>query len=156
MLVSLVFSVLAFIINRKIGNRSRVEEIQKQINDYQKELKEASKAKDEKKIKELTERDKELTKNMQEMMWLSLKPGLILLPLFWIAYAFLLPVWFPEFIITDLPFHLPSSIMFWLPWKDYLGVRGLFIYSLLVFGLFFELVLARLWKKFKQKKLTEK
>jgi len=145
-LLSVLFGCISFIVNRKLGNRRRVKEIQKEINDFNAELKKATKEKDEKKIKKVNEREEELSKLMTEMMMLSFKPLVVVLPLFWLAYAWLLPSLFPADFIVHLDFHLPSSIMFWNPWKDYLGYRGVFIYCLVLVGFALELIVGKLLK----------
>ncbi len=145
-LLALVFALASFAISRTLGNRRRVKEIQKEINGFNAELKKAADSKDEKKVKQLTERESQVTKLMWEMMGYSFKPLLVLLPLFWIAYEFVLPALFAPGFIVHLPFSLPSNIMFWEPWKDYLGARGLFIYSLVVMGMVLELIATKVLK----------
>ncbi len=140
MAVAFVFSILSWLANNKFGNRKKLKKINKEIQAFQKELNAATKANDKKKLKELDKREDEVMEKTREMMTLSFKPLILILPLFWGAYAFILPSLFPEFIITNLPFHLPSSLFVWQPWKDYLGARGLFIYSLLLFGLTLQLL----------------
>ena len=134
MAISFVFSIFSWLANNKFGDRKKVKRINKEIQAFQKELNEATKNNDKKKLKEFEKQDSEIMAKTKEMMMLSFKPLIVILPLFWGAYAFLLPSLFPDFMVDNLSFHLPSSIMFWLPWKNYLGARGLFIYSLVLFG----------------------
>jgi len=140
MAVSFAFSVVSWLVNTRFGDRKKLKKINKEIQAFQKELSEATKSGDKKKLKELGKRDSEVMDKTREMMMLSFKPLIVVLPLFWVAYAFVLPAFFPDFIVDNLSFYLPSSIMFWEPWKNYLGARGLFIYALLVFGLSFQLI----------------
>ena len=143
------FSIISWLANNKFGNRKKLKKINKEIQKYQKELSEATKNNDKKKLKELEKRDSEVMQKTQEMMMLSFKPLLIVLPLFWGAYAFILPTLFQGFMVDKLPFYLPSSLMVWLPWKNYLGARGLFIYSMVLFGFILQLV-EKLFEKVKK------
>lgn len=145
-LLSVLFGCFSFIVNRKLGNRKRVKQIQEEVNKFNADLKKATQEKDEKKVKKLNGREEELSKLMTEMMMLSFKPLIVVLPLFWIAYAWLLPSLFPADFMVTLPFSVPSSLMFWLPWKDYLGYRGLFIYCLVIIGFALELIVGKLLK----------
>ncbi|MFA4946539.1 MAG: EMC3/TMCO1 family protein [Candidatus Micrarchaeia archaeon] len=146
-LVALAFALVSFYVNRTFGNRARVKEIQKQVNDFNAEIKKATESGDAKKVERLNEREKELSGLMMEMMKLSFKPLIVILPLFWIAYSFLLPVLFPASFIVYLPFNVPSSVAFWAPWKDYLGYRGVFIYTLFLASLSLEFVFTNILKK---------
>jgi len=137
---ALVFACVSFAITRVLGNRRRVKQIQKEINDYNAELRKAAESKDESRIKAAAAREGELTKLTWEMMSFSFKPLLVILPLFWIAYSWVLPAIAEPTFMVQLPFSVPSSLAFWQQWKDYLGSRGLFIYSLVVIGLVLEFV----------------
>jgi uncharacterized membrane protein (DUF106 family) len=134
-------------LNKKIGQRDKVKELQKNVNDYQKELKDAHARKDEAKIKELSAREKEMMDSMKQMTLLPMKTMIVILPMWFILFYFVLPALFPRYLLTDMPFSVPSSIAVWQPWKNWLGARGLFIYSTVFVGLFIELVFARIEKK---------
>lgn len=150
-LFAIAFAFLSYYLNKKIGHKDKVKEIQKSVNDYQKALKDAYARKDESKIKELTAREKEVTDSMKQMMFLPMKSLVIILPLYMVLFYWVLPSLFPNFIVANMPFSLPSSIAVWQPWKDWLGARGLFIYSTVFAGLFIELVFTRIEKKIFQK-----
>lgn len=146
-LFAIAFAFFSYYLNKKIGHKDEVKEIQKSVNDYQKELKDAYARKDDAKIKELTAREKEVTDSMKKMMFLPMKSLVIILPLYMALFYWVLPNLFPNFIIANMPFSLPSSIAVWQPWKDWLGVRGLFIYSTVFAGLFIEVVFTKIEKK---------
>ena len=145
-LFAIGFSILTFYIQKTLGQRDKVKQIQKQVNAYQKELLEAQKNKDEAKTKELMKKDAEIMKLMQDMMLLPLKAMLVVLPLFWISYALVLPALFPDFFLK-LSFSLPRPVWLGLEWRDYLGVRGAFIYTAFVTGLILEFVVSKFFEK---------
>ncbi len=145
-LFAIGFSLVTFYIQKTLGQRDKVKQIQKQVNAYQKELLEAQKNKDEAKTKELMKKDVEMMKLMQDMMLLPLKAMLVILPLFWISYAIVLPTLFPDFFLK-LSFNLPRPIWIGLEWRDYLGVRGAFIYTAFVVGLILEFVVSKFLEK---------
>jgi len=148
---AVAYAFLAYFLNKKIGRRDEVKELQKKVNEYQKELKDAYSRKDEAKIKELNAREKEMMDSMKQMTLLPLRTMVIILPLWFVIFYFILPTLFPNYILSNMPFSLPSSIAFWQPWKNWLGARGLFIYATVFAGLFVELVFARIEKKIFQK-----
>ncbi len=148
---AIAFAFFSYYLNKKIGHRDKVKEIQKSVNDYQKQLKDAYARKDEAKIKELSAREKEVTDSMKQMMFLPMKSMVVILPLYLALFYWVLPALFPNFIVANMPFSLPSSLAVWQPWKNWLGARGLFIYATVFAGLFIELVFTRIEKKIFQK-----
>lgn len=161
---ALVFSLLLVFIQKRFGGRDRIKEIQKQVNAHQKEVLAATKANDKERLDSLMKKQDEVMGLTTEMLWLSLKGMIIVLPLILILFAYVLPALFPNYLQSPCPFvrscnssyiiHLPFPVPYtpqfsgefpWihLPFRDYLGVRGLFIYSMFVFGLILEAVIPK-------------
>ncbi len=148
---AIAFAFFSYYLNKKIGHRDKVRDLQKKVNEYQKELKDAYARKDEAKIKELSAREKEMMDHMKQMTLLPMRTMVLILPLWFVIFYFILPALFSNYILTNMPFPVPSSIAFWQPWKNWLGARGLFIYATVFAGLFVELVFTRIEKKIFQK-----
>lgn len=142
-------------LNKKIGSRDRLKQLQREINSYQKELKDAAAKNDEKKLKQLSLREKEFTGYMMEMMWLPWKSLIFILPLFFlligtngflgINYEGILKSWYPDFTIV-LPFglHLPEIFSLRVLSPSVYGPRGFFIVCAVFAGILIELALSRL------------
>ncbi|HQT44904.1 MAG TPA: EMC3/TMCO1 family protein, partial [Candidatus Micrarchaeota archaeon] len=73
-LVAVVYAVISFVIQRKVGNYARIKEIQKLSNDVSKELSEASKSKDQARIDAAMKKQGDVMPLMSEMMMLQMKP----------------------------------------------------------------------------------
>ena len=157
LLLALAYAVLSFYLNKTLGNRKRIKEIQREMNAVQKEFSEAAKTKDEKELKRLEERQKAMSGLMMESMQLQFKPLLVILPLFLIlfggfGFAGLLPMLFPGFEIT-LPFDMHLNAIFTLnllqtiPVQALYGIRGYFIVCLFFAGIAIELLYSNLIEK---------
>jgi len=143
-LLAFVMSFVSNYLSIRFGGQKRLKEIQKEVNEWQKELKEANDKKDEAKIKKLKEREDEMMKKIQEMAFLPFRTMIVVLPIFLFTLYVLIPAGYPNFIWTNMPFSVPSSIAFWEPWKNYLGARGMLIYSALVSGLLIQALQPRI------------
>jgi len=155
-LLALVVSIIFFVVNRTIGNRRRVKEIQARMTELQKEFKALADAKDERKMEE---KQKEMSDMMMESMRLSFKPLLVSLPIIFVLFGFdffgfnyvgLVGQLFPNFSITlPIALHLNGNELLGLQiLKDSTyGARGFFILCLFVLGLVLELVVGRLVDK---------
>lgn len=147
-LFALLFSLLLVFLQKRFGGRDRIKEIQKQVNEHQKEVLAATKANDKQKLDELMKKQDEVMRLTQEMLWLSLKGMVIVLPIALIVFTYVLPALFPRYVI-HLPFpllHFPSFEL-----RNYFGARGFFIYVSIFFGLALEAIIpkaeARIGKK---------
>jgi len=143
-LLAFVMSFVSNYLSIRFGGQKRLKEIQKEVNEWQKELKEANDKKDEAKTKKLMEREDEMMKKIQEMAFLPFRTMIVVLPIFLFTLYVLIPAGYPNFIWTNMPFSVPSSIAFWEPWKNYLGARGMLIYSALVSGLLIQALQPRI------------
>ena len=144
-LSAVLFSLVNITINRKLGNRKRLDEIRNTISSYQKESTEAMKKKDQKKLKELELKQDELLKMTNEMLMLQFKPLLVVLPLFYIA-AGLVKSTFPTFVIT-LPISLPVPTGLSIVWRNVFGPFGWFVICILITGIIFEIATSLLKKR---------
>ncbi|MFH0834851.1 MAG: EMC3/TMCO1 family protein [Candidatus Micrarchaeota archaeon] len=142
-ILAFVMSIISNYLSNRFGGQKRLKEIQAEVNAWQKELKEANDKKDEAKTKKLMEREDEMMKKIQEMAFLPFRTMIVVLPVFLFALYVVIPAWYPKFIWTNMPFSVPSSIAFWEPWKNYLGGRGMLIYSALVSGLLIQALAPR-------------
>ncbi|MBI5229144.1 DUF106 domain-containing protein [Candidatus Micrarchaeota archaeon] len=162
--LALIFSLASFEINRKVGNRKRVKEIQKQMNEMQKELQEATKKKDEALLKRLEAKQTELPKLMMEMFSLQFRPLVVVIPLFFlfigtngflgIDFNGIVRILYPNFSIT-LPFGLHLNEVFSLRILSHstYGARGFFIVCLMFWGATIELLYTNLVEKKRARKV---
>ncbi len=152
LLLALVIAIVYFVINRTIGNRARVKEIQARMTSLQKEFKDLADAKDEKKMEE---KQKEMSTLMMESMRLSFKPLLVSLPILFFLFGFsffgfsyggIVHQLFPGFsIVLPIALHLNGHELLGLHILQdaTYGSRGFYIICLFVFGLVLELVVGR-------------
>jgi uncharacterized membrane protein (DUF106 family) len=141
LLMSVGFSLLSALINRKFGNRKRVNEIQREMKEYQRELKEATDKRDEAALKRLKARESQVMEMTKEMLFLPFKSMIIILPLFFIV-LWALGAAFPSFSV-QLPVALHWNELFSLKIlsPSAYGVRGYFIVVAVFSGLVIELVI---------------
>ncbi len=153
-LISLVFSAISTVVNHKIGGRSRVKELQKEVNEFQKKFEKAAKEKNEKDLERLKVLEPEVMKKMQEMLFLPLKSMIVILPLFFIFITAVVS-FYPEFVII-LPFGIHLNEIFSLSVlnNSYYGPRGFFIVVSIVFNLVFEAVYSQFIEKKANKEKT--
>ncbi|VVB67541.1 Uncharacterised protein [Candidatus Norongarragalina meridionalis] len=143
-ILAFVMSIISNYLSNRFGGQKQLKEIQKDVNEWQKELKEANEKKDEVRVKKLMEREDEMMKKIQAMAFLPFRTMIVVLPVFLFALYVVIPAWYPNFLWANMPFSVPSSIAFWQPWKNYLGGRGMLIYSALVSGLVIQALQPRL------------
>lgn len=87
MLIAIAVSLGTTLVNKKIINQDRMDEIKKQISDFQKRYNETKKSGDEEKIKEMTEEQKKMMGLTKEMMINSFKPmAITIVPILVIFY----------------------------------------------------------------------
>ena len=87
MLIAIAVSLGTTLVNKRIINQDRIDEIKKQISDFQKRYNEAKKSGDENKIKEMTEEQKKMMGLTKEMMINSFKPmAITIVPILVIFY----------------------------------------------------------------------
>ena len=150
---SVVFAFVSYAVNKTLGKRDEVRAKQKRFNDHMKEMQDAMKRNDEAKLKELQSREKEMNDAMMQTMFLPFRAFIVIIPLYYIIWNYVLPALFPNYSIT-LPFSLPGGIDFWnaSAWRPTFGARGFFIWSTVVAGM---LVVELLWTKVEARALGE-
>ncbi|MBM3229458.1 DUF106 domain-containing protein, partial [Candidatus Parvarchaeota archaeon] len=87
--VALVYSVISYILQRKIGNYKRIKEIQQHSKDLSEQMKQANASKDEARMKEVLQKQSAMMPMLSEMMMLQLKPLAFILIIF-LAFVFVL------------------------------------------------------------------
>ncbi len=153
--LALVYSLFSMVLQYTLGNRRRVQEIQKDMQEIQKEFQKAAKSGDEKELKRLEEKQKHMTGLMFESMKYQFKPMLVILPSFIIlfggfGFAGILPLIYPYYTITlPLALHLTSSELLGLNilHDSVYGVRGFFLVVLFFSGIALQLAGAPLIEK---------
>ncbi|MFH0712993.1 MAG: EMC3/TMCO1 family protein [Candidatus Micrarchaeota archaeon] len=154
--VALVFSIISLVANHKIGNRKRVKQLQKEVNDFQKNFEKANKEKDEKEIQRLKVIEPQVMKNMQEMLLLPIKSMIVILPLFFIFIAGIEAYFHGFSSILPIDIH-PNSIFALKVFEPAAyGGRGYFIFFTIIFNLVFELVYSNLIEKKNENKSEQK
>jgi uncharacterized membrane protein (DUF106 family) len=145
MVLATVFAFVSYYLSKTLGKRDEVRASQKRFNDHVKEMQAAMKRNDEAKLKELQKKDEELNKEMMKTMFLPFRSMIVILPLYYVLWNFLLPAWFPDYSVR-LPFSLPGRMDFWSAdaWRPWFGARGFFIWSTVVAGL---VIVEGLWAK---------
>src|SRR3989338_6687164 len=133
-LFALFFSLVSMALQYTVGNRRRVQAIQKEMKTIQDEVQKASKEKDEQKLKRLQGDQSRMMDLMMGAMQLQFKPTLLILPLVIIlyggfGYGGVLLSWFPDFSISlPIALHLTGDELFGLNilHSSVYGVRGFF------------------------------
>lgn len=139
-LISAAFAVVAAVINRKLGNRKRLNEIQREMKDYQRELKQATERRDEAALKNLKARETQVMAMTKEMLFLPFKPMIVVLPLFFIA-LWALGAAFPAFSIQlPVALHWNELLSLQILRPSTYGVRGFFIVVAILAGIVIEIV----------------
>lgn len=146
-LSTLVFSLVSFYLNRKIGGREKVKAIQKEINDFQKSFEKANKEKDEKELARLKLIEPQVMGKMQEMLFLPLKAMIVILPLF-LIFIYLIQQFYPGFtIVLPIGIHPQQLLSLNVLHDTTYGSRGFFIVCSIVFNLIFEMVWTKILKR---------
>lgn len=145
MILAVAFAFVSYALNKTLGKRDEVRASQKRFNDHMKEMQEALKRNDEAKLKELQKKDKELNEEMMKTMFLPFRSMLVILPLYFVLWNYVLPALFPKYVVT-LPFSLPGRMDVWnaSAWRPTFGARGFFIWSTVLAGL---VIVEGLWVK---------
>lgn len=145
--LALAYSVFSMVLQYTLGNRRRVQQIQKDMQEIQKEFQKAAKTGDEKELKRLDEKQKHMTGLMFESMKYQFKPMLVILPSFIIlfggfGFSGILPIVYPTYSITlPIALHLTSSELLGLNvlHDSVYGVRGFFLVVLFFGGIVLQL-----------------
>ncbi|MBI2444926.1 DUF106 domain-containing protein [Candidatus Micrarchaeota archaeon] len=148
--MALAYSVFSMALQYTLGNRRRVQQIQKEMQDLQKEFQKAAKDGDEKELKRLDERQKAMTGLMFESMKYQFKPMLVILPTFIIlfggfGFAGILNEIYPQFLIQlPIALHLNGQELLGLNilHDSVYGVRGYFLVVLFFSGIVLQLAAA--------------
>jgi len=145
MALATVFAFFSYYVSKTLGKRDEVRAIQKKFNDHVKEMQDALKKNDEARLKELQKQDKEMNDAMMKTMFLPWRSFVVILPLYFVLWNYVLPALFPNYSVT-LPFSLPGRTDFWnaSAWRPWFGARGFFIWSTVFAGL---LIVELLWTK---------
>ncbi len=138
--IALCYACFSLVINRKLGKRKETMKIQAQMNAVNKGLRQAIKEKNESKIKELEKQQRELMPLMTKVMFNSLKPMIVILPVFFIV------MWFIEMIIPVFAINLGFGVPFFHPGPVY-GTRGFFILVAFIIGVPLNLIVNHIDKK---------
>lgn len=146
------FSLLSWALQRTIGQRAKVKELQKRMQDIQKQVQAAAKARDEHAMKKMEGKEKEMMTIMNQTMMLSFKPLIIILPVFLVFIAYLQGQ-YTNFLI-HLPFGLHVYEILRLPpiiGESAYGVRGFFIVVSIFCNLWLEFMYGQI-DQYKQKR----
>ncbi len=109
-LIAVAYIAFSLFVQRKIVNYKRVKELQKETNIKMKELR-ALGSSVEKEVLDL--KQKEMQDLASESMKHQLKGTLIILPLYFLLYYFVLPLFFPASLtVTVLSYTLPYKTFF--------------------------------------------
>jgi uncharacterized membrane protein (DUF106 family) len=153
MALAVVFAFISYYVNKTLGKRDEVRAIQKRFNDHVKEMQEALKRNDDAKLKELQKQDKELNDAMMKSMLLPWRSFIVILPLYFVVWNYVLPALFPGYAVT-LPFSLPGRLDVWnsSAWRPVFGARGFFIWGTVLAGL---VIVELMWTKVEAQALAK-
>jgi uncharacterized membrane protein (DUF106 family) len=153
-LSAVIYSTVALHINKTIGNRKRVKEIQKEMNSISAKLKKMDYENDAGR-KEAEEEQGRIPKLMSESMVLQFKPLLIILPVFAIL-TYVIRTSFPYFAIK-LGFSIPTFPYYWLllrfnmdtfpNWRNEFGTFGWLLLCVVFSGLIIQIVVEQVEKR---------
>jgi uncharacterized membrane protein (DUF106 family) len=151
---AVIYSSIALHINKTIGNRKRVKEIQAEMNRISGMLRKTDYDNEAARKQAEAEQEK-IPKLMTESMVLQFKPLLIILPIFAILSYFVRTT-FSNFVIK-LSFAIPTFPYYWLllrfdlstfpNWRDQFGTFGWLLLSVLFSGLITQLVVDQIEKR---------
>ena len=152
---ALVFSAFSIVLQYTVGNRRRVQAIQKEMKHIQDEFQKAAKEKDEHKLKSMDGEQKRMMDLMMESMSYQFKPTLVILPVFILVLGgfgfngFLVDA-FKDFAIQlPIALHLNGNELLGLNilHQSTYGVRGFFILCTVFTGLLLQLLIVPLLEK---------
>jgi uncharacterized membrane protein (DUF106 family) len=139
-IIACCYMGFSLFINRKIGKRKETMKIQAKMNEINKQLRQAMKDKNEAKIKEAEAKQKEILPLMTQTMFNSLKPMIIIIP----VYAII--IWIITIIIPVFSIDLGFGIPMFHPSNIY-GTRGFFVLMTFIIGLPAGLIVSHFEKK---------
>lgn len=151
-LTSIIYSIFSLHVTKTLGKRTRVKQIQEEVNRISKRMPDTHKMSEKEKLEFQKEQDK-LPSLLSESMSLQFKPLLISLPIF-IVLSYLIKTYFPYFSI-QLSFSIPTFPYYWLilrfdnfpNWRDTFGPFGWFILTLLLSSLMAQAIIPRIEKR---------
>lgn len=151
---AVIYSAVSLHINKTVGNRKRVKEIQNEMNRISGMLRKTD-YNNETSRKQAEAEQERIPKLMTESMVLQFKPLLIILPIFAILSYFVRTT-FPDFAIK-LGFAIPTFPYYWLllrfnldtfpNWRDQFGTFGWLLISVLISGLITQVVVDQIEKR---------
>ena len=140
--IGIAYSLISIIITKRFGNRERVKEIQKEVNEINKRYTDALKRGDKAEVARTQAEQARLPGLLKDSMILQFKPLVLLLP-FLLVLPAVARMLFPDFVIT-LSFDIPIFIQNWerFPnWRSEFGAVGWFWLSFLFSSLSAQLLI---------------
>lgn len=148
---AVIYSAVSLHINKTVGNRKRVKEIQEEMNRISVKLKKIDYGTDAGR-KESEEEQGKIPKLMSESMVLQFKPLLVILPIFAIL-TYLIRTSFPYFAVK-LGFSIPTFPYYWLllrfnfdtfpNWRDEFGTFGWLLLCVVFSGIIIQVITDRI------------
>jgi len=146
--IAIGITMFSSILNKKTGNKAKMDAVRERMEKHQKQYLAATEAKDKKKIAQLDREQKEIMGLVKENMMGSMKPMMVTMPVVLIL-IWLMGSWYGSLgPILDLPMGLPflthaaeeAGIVNGVDWF------GLYIVSAITTALFLEVVVRRYLK----------
>lgn len=151
---AVIYSAVSLYINRTVGNRKRVKEIQAEMNRISAKLRKIDYSSDAGR-KEADEEQAKIPKLMSESMILQFKPLVVILPIFAVL-TYLVRTSFPYFQI-ELGFSIPTFPYYWLllrfnfdtfpNWRNEFGTFGWLLLCVLFSGIIIQTVVDQMEKR---------
>ncbi|VVC03617.1 Uncharacterised protein [Candidatus Burarchaeum australiense] len=146
--IGLAYALISIAITKRFGNRERVQQIQKEMQEITKKQQDAIKNGNEKDMDRANSDSGRIPALLKESMILQFKPLIFLLPFLLILPA--IAKWlYPDFIIT-LPFQLPIFIQHFerFPnWRAEFGAVGWFWLAFLFSSLLAQGIVGQMQKR---------
>lgn len=153
-LSAVIYSALSLHINKTIGNRKRVKEIQGEMNRISAKLRRTGYDTDAGRKEAEMEQEK-IPKLMSESMMLQFKPLLLILPIF-VILSYLVRTSFPYFSVK-LGFSIPTFPYYWLllrfnfdtfpNWRNEFGTFGWLLLCVVFSGIVIQVVVEQIEKR---------
>jgi uncharacterized membrane protein (DUF106 family) len=151
---AVIYSAVSLHINRTVGNRKRVKQIQQEMNAISAKLRKVDYSTDAGR-KEADEEQARIPQLMSESMVLQFKPLLIILPIFAVL-TYAVRTAFPSFLI-NLGFSIPTFPYYWLllrfnfdtfpNWRNQFGTFGWLLLCVLFSGIVTQIVVDQFEKR---------
>jgi uncharacterized membrane protein (DUF106 family) len=148
---AVIYSAISLHINKTIGNRRRVKEIQEEMNRISAKLKKVG-YESEAGRKEAEIEQERIPKLMSESMMLQFKPLIVILPIFAVL-TYLVRTTFPYFSIK-LGFSIPTFPYYWLllrfnldsfpNWRNEFGTFGWLLLCVVISGILIQVITDRI------------